>query len=85
LVNKVVEADVLEETAMAAVKQLAAKPPEAIALSRQLLRGDQTEIAERIDTEIEIFSERLTSPEAREAFAAFFEKRAPDFSKTRSN
>ncbi|MEO0728769.1 MAG: enoyl-CoA hydratase, partial [Pseudomonadota bacterium] len=43
------------------------------------------EIAERIDTEIEIFSERLTSPEAREAFAAFFEKRAPDFSKTRSN
>ena len=29
----------------------------------------------------EIFARRLRSPEAQEAFSAFFQKRAPDFSK----
>jgi hypothetical protein len=28
-----------------------------------------------------VFAERLRSPEAQEAFRAFFEKRKPDFSK----
>jgi 1,4-dihydroxy-2-naphthoyl-CoA synthase len=32
-------------------------------------------------SEGEIFGRRLKSPEAREAFQAFFEKRRPDFSK----
>jgi enoyl-CoA hydratase/carnithine racemase len=34
-----------------------------------------------IATEGEAFGARLKSPEAREAFQAFFEKRRPDFSK----
>jgi enoyl-CoA hydratase/carnithine racemase len=34
-----------------------------------------------IQEEAEIFSARLRSPEATEAFQAFFQKRAPDFSK----
>ncbi|MEM1306666.1 MAG: crotonase/enoyl-CoA hydratase family protein [Pseudomonadota bacterium] len=84
LINRIVPAEELEQTALAAVAQLAAKPPEALAKSRALLRGSADEIAARIDHEIGIFTERLASPEAREAFAAFFEKRAPDFSKTRS-
>ena len=33
-----------------------------------------------IAAEGEVFGQRLRSPEAREAFQAFFEKRAPDFS-----
>jgi enoyl-CoA hydratase/carnithine racemase len=37
----------------------------------------------RIDEEVKVFAERLTSPEAREAFSAFLEKRAPDFAKSR--
>jgi len=85
LINEVVPADQLEATVMAAVAQLAAKPPEALAMSRAMLRGQSGEIVERIDEEIRIFSERLASAEAVEAFTAFFEKRAPDFSKTRKS
>lgn len=82
-VNHIVSADELEATVLAAVKRLAAKPPEALALSRRLLRGDVSDASARIDEEIAIFAERLRSPEAKEAFAAFFEKRPPDFSKAR--
>ena len=32
-------------------------------------------------TEGELFAQRLRSPEAMEAFQAFFQKRKPDFSK----
>ncbi|MEL6297288.1 MAG: crotonase/enoyl-CoA hydratase family protein [Pseudomonadota bacterium] len=79
LINGVVDAGELEATALAAAAKLAAKPPEALAAARKLLRGDPGEVAAQIDTEIDIFAERLSSPEAREAFAAFFEKRAPNF------
>jgi hypothetical protein len=34
-----------------------------------------------MNEELKIFSERLSSPEAREAMTAFFEKRKPDFSR----
>jgi enoyl-CoA hydratase/carnithine racemase len=34
-----------------------------------------------IGAEAEVFGKALRSPEAREAFQAFFEKRKPDFSK----
>jgi enoyl-CoA hydratase/carnithine racemase len=36
----------------------------------------------RIAEEGELFTARLSSPEAAEAFTAFFEKRAPDFSRS---
>lgn len=63
-----------EADAVAAAKKLAAKPPEALRLSRSLLRGDRTEIEARIRLEIEHFSARLRSDEARSAFAAFFSR-----------
>ena len=34
-----------------------------------------------IATEAELFAARLRSPEAQEAFQAFFQKRQPDFSR----
>ncbi|MGE0628650.1 MAG: crotonase/enoyl-CoA hydratase family protein [Hyphomicrobiaceae bacterium] len=83
IVNRIVASDDLEATVHRAAGRLAAKPPEALRLCRQLLRGDAADVRTRIEDEIAIFAERLVSPEAREAFAAFLEKRVPDFGKGR--
>ena len=46
------------------------------------MRGPQTEVLlKTIRVEAEIFGRRLRSPEAMEAFQAFFQTRRPDFSK----
>jgi enoyl-CoA hydratase/carnithine racemase len=78
-VNHIVAAADVESAAVAAAKKLAAKPPEALAMARRLLRGDTAVILERTDAELQLFKKRLASPEAREAFEAFFEKRPPKF------
>ena len=57
-------------------------PPGAVRQAKQLLRApQQAEILKTIRSEGEIFATRLRSPEAIEAFQAFFQKRKPDFSK----
>lgn len=80
-VNKIVPSTDLEAVAFAAARRLAGKPPEALAISRRLMRGDPAPILERTDVEVEMFRKRLNSPEALEAFTAFFEKRPPKFRK----
>ena len=79
LVNAVVPADELEKTARSAAARLAAKPPDALAIARRLLRGDVAALSACIEEEARQFRDRMTSPEAQEAFAAFFEKRPADF------
>ena len=57
-------------------------PPGAVREAKALLRGPQREqIVQTIQREGELFAARLRSPEAMEAFQAFFQKRKPDFSK----
>lgn len=57
-------------------------PPGAVRESKQLLRRpNHAAVMEAIQVEAELFSKRLRSPEATEAFQAFFQKRKPDFSK----
>ena len=57
-------------------------PPGAVQEAKKLLRGPQREqVMQTIRTESELFGKRLRSPEAMEAFQAFFQKRKPDFSK----
>jgi enoyl-CoA hydratase/carnithine racemase len=85
LVNAIVPAAQLETTALAAAGRLAAKPPAALTAARRLMRADAATVSARIEEEARIFAERLRSPEAQEAVAAFFEKRAPDFSKVRQS
>lgn len=83
IVNEIVPADQLEAKVLAVAAGLARKPPEALAIARRLLRGDQKDIIECMKAEGMLFKERLKSPEAREAFQAFLEKRLPDFSKVK--
>ncbi len=57
-------------------------PPGAVRESKRLMRAPQREqIVQTIAREGELFAKRLRSPEAMEAFSAFFQKRKPDFSK----
>ncbi|WP_298813651.1 crotonase/enoyl-CoA hydratase family protein [uncultured Roseibium sp.] len=74
LVNQIVEDDV-DAVALACAKNIAAKPPEAMALSRKLLRGNVDELSERVEEEIQIFAARLTAPETIAAFQAFMMKK----------
>ena len=83
LVNAVVPADRLEATALGAARRLAAKPRQALELSRRLLRQGLPDIGAMIDQEAEAYAVLMRSPEAREAFAAFLEKRPPDFASAR--
>jgi enoyl-CoA hydratase/carnithine racemase len=58
-----------------------ALPPGAVRDSKKLMRrAGLAALNETIAIETGIFAERLRSPEAKEAFTAFFQKRAPDFS-----
>jgi enoyl-CoA hydratase/carnithine racemase len=61
---------------------LAAKPPEAVRLTKELMkRGSQEAVREQMQAEMTVFRARLGSPEAQEAMLAFMERRVPDFSK----
>ena len=57
-------------------------PAGAVRDTKRLLRAASREaILKAIQTEGALFAKRLRSAEAQEAFQAFFQKRAPDFSK----
>lgn len=75
LVNTVVAAEALEETALAAAREIAGKAPEALAISRALLRGSPDDILQRMHEEADHFAARLGSPEAQQAFMAFLSRR----------
>jgi enoyl-CoA hydratase/carnithine racemase len=74
-VTEVVAADDVEETALRAASEIAAKPPGALAIARALLRGHGADILERIQEESQHFRERLASPEAAQAFMAFLSRK----------
>ena len=75
LINAIVPAENLETHALAVTTRLAAKPQESLKLSRRLLRGDPGRIWARVEEEAALFTERLLSEEARQAFQTFMQKR----------
>jgi enoyl-CoA hydratase/carnithine racemase len=75
LVNRVVAPHELETAALSAAREIAALPPEGVRIARRLMRGPVDDTVKRIDEEVAIFGERLTSPEAQAAFAAFFARK----------
>ncbi|MFN4009507.1 MAG: crotonase/enoyl-CoA hydratase family protein [Pannonibacter sp.] len=74
LVNHVVPEDDLEARALATAHAIASKPVEAMRLSRDLLRGDRTDLLQRMNEEAKLFASRLSSAEAITAFTAFMSK-----------
>ncbi|MEL6504049.1 MAG: crotonase/enoyl-CoA hydratase family protein [Pseudomonadota bacterium] len=76
LVNAVVEPEQLEELALSKAAALAAKPPQALAIARRLIRGDRDVVMKRMEEEGKLFFERLQSDEARMAFMGFMQKKA---------
>jgi enoyl-CoA hydratase/carnithine racemase len=80
-VNRVADDAALMPTAHDMARRLAALPPQAVRLTKRLIRHGATDVAGRMADELALFRERLGSPEAQEAFAAFMEKRKPDFSR----
>lgn len=75
LIYKVVSEDELEAAALAAAREIAAKPPEALKIARDLMRGDRSELVARIREEGEHFRARLKSDEARAALMAFMTRK----------
>lgn len=75
LIHDVVPEDGLEAAAYAAAERIAAKPPEALKIARDLMLGDRAALAARIREEGEHFRARLKSDEARNAFMAFMSRK----------
>ena len=82
LANAVLPAGEVVAHARRVAERFNALPPGAVQEAKRLMRGPQREaVLQVIQTEGALFAQRLRSPEAMEAFQAFFQKRKPDFSK----
>ncbi|ADV14154.1 crotonase/enoyl-CoA hydratase family protein [Mesorhizobium ciceri] len=75
LIYEVVEEAALEASVLAAAGQIAAKPPQALKIARDLIRGSRDDLVARIGEESEHFRERLKSDEARAALTAFMTRK----------
>lgn len=79
IVNQVTENPI--DAARAAARRLCDKPPGAVRATKRLLREPvRRQLESVLQDEGATFVTCLGSPEANEAFSAFFEKRTPDFS-----
>jgi enoyl-CoA hydratase/carnithine racemase len=75
LIYDVVAEDALEGAVLAAANEIAAKPPQALRIARDLMREPREELVTRIKVETEHFRERLKSDEARAALTAFMTRK----------
>jgi len=80
IANAALPVNEVETRARASAQALAKKPAESLRLTKTLMR-DRDALSQRMQWEGALFAERLKSAEAAEAFAAFMQRRPPDFSK----
>ena len=78
LANAVVPNDQLTARIEEAAARISRLPLGSLQATKKLMRDGEAYV-ERMVAESTIFAERLQSPEAREAFMAFAQKREPDF------
>ncbi len=82
LVTKALPAEQLGVYAQQKIQRLAQQPPAAVRRTKKLLRAaTDTAIETCLRAEYAGFAEGLASDECKESITAFFEKRAPDFSR----
>ena len=82
LINGITPAGEVIATAAIKARQMAERPAASLLLTKSLLKCAHARLVEEtMNEELARFGERLASPEAAEAFRAFFERRKPDFSK----
>lgn len=82
LVTRSVPWDELTEYSRAKITRLALQPPGAVRRTKALLRAaTNASVETSLNTEYAGFAAGLASEECRESVTAFFEKRAPDFSR----
>ncbi|MCE3253924.1 MAG: enoyl-CoA hydratase [Cellvibrio sp.] len=82
LVTKALPWDELTEFARAKIARLAQQPPGAVRRTKALLRAaTNVAVDSSLSTEYAGFAAGLASEECKESVTAFFEKRAPDFSR----
>ena len=81
LANAVLPASEVVHHARRVAERFSGLPPGAVRDSKRLMRrATAGQVTDAIAAESGLFLERLSSPEAREAFGAFLQKRKPDFS-----
>lgn len=82
LANAVLPVTELQAYARQQAQRLAARPRTAILETKRLMKSGLREAVQaQMELESGVFIELLRSPAAKEAFAAFFEGRAPDFAR----
>lgn len=82
IANAVLPPEEVVQHARRVAERFNALPAGAIRDAKRLIRSASKQlIKQTIAAEGAVFATRLRSPEAQEAFQAFFEKRKPDFSK----
>jgi len=82
IANAVLPAGEVVNHARRMAERFNALAPSAVRETKRLMRAGQLEqLQATLLVERDAFGARLRSPEAQEAFQAFFQKRAPDFSK----
>ncbi|WP_331346078.1 enoyl-CoA hydratase [Cellvibrio sp. UBA7661] len=82
IVTKAVPWDELTEYAKTKIARLAQQPPGAVRRTKALLRAaTRVAVDASLSTEYTGFAAGLASEECKESITAFFEKRAPDFSR----
>lgn len=75
MIWRIVAEDKLEAEVLNTAERLAARPPTALQLTRELMKKQPEPLDDRIDREAQIFAERLKSAEAAQAVGAFLSRK----------
>jgi enoyl-CoA hydratase/carnithine racemase len=77
LIYKIVDENDIEAEVLKLSEKVASRAPEALQISRRLMKQHSQTVIARIHEEAKLFAERLRSKEAQAAFMAFMSRKKP--------